>query len=51
MRVVEKKDKHGAPLVIGFAEFETAHQAHAALKTLQASPSRSHLIHEAGQSR
>lgn len=33
---MEKKDKHGAPLVIGFAEFENAYQAHAALKTLQA---------------
>ena len=32
---MEKKDKHGAPLVIGFAEFDNAHQANAALKTIQ----------------
>lgn len=35
IRVVEKKDKHGNPLVLSFVEFETPVQAHAALKTLQ----------------
>ena len=46
MRIVEKKDKHGSPLVIGFAEFDNAHQANAALKTLQVSPvSRVHTTH------
>ena len=37
IRVVDKKDRNGNPLVIGFAQFETVHQAAAALKTLQVS--------------
>ena len=37
IRVVDKKDRHGNPLVIGFAQFETVHQAAATLKTLQVS--------------
>ena len=36
--MVEKKDKHGNPLIIAFAEFETPHQAAASLKTLQDYP-------------
>jgi hypothetical protein len=35
MRIVERKDKNGTPLVIGFAEFSDTHRANVALKALQ----------------
>ena len=38
MRMVEKKDKNGKPLLIAFAEFETPHQAAASMKVLQDYP-------------
>ncbi len=37
MRLVERKDKNGTPLVIGFAEFVDAQHANVALKALQVS--------------
>jgi hypothetical protein len=38
MRLVERKDKNGTPLVIGFAEFVDAQHANVALKALQGYP-------------